>query len=164
MKLFRTDLTAALDDTLFEISVRDLKTSGIKFAGQNISCRLTSDVELDGYKITGSLDLTTVETCDRCLSSFNQDKTIPVSFWLTSNQDLISEVNEDIIWFPDNKDWIDLSEILRDIIYMARPIKVLCQSDCKGLCSACGHDLNQGLCSCADQSGDERWNKLKKLL
>ncbi len=104
-----------------------------------------------------------VKTCDRCLSEFNQEEMLPVNFWLTPDQEMISEVNEDIIWFPDSKDWIDLSEILRELIYVAHPLKVICRNDCKGLCVSCGQNLNDQKCSCKHQDIDSRWNKLKNL-
>ena len=27
-------------------------------------------------------------------------------------------------------------------------MKILCKEDCKGLCSVCGKDLNEGKCDC----------------
>jgi uncharacterized protein len=38
-----------------------------------------------------------------------------------------------------------------DNVVMNLPGKFLCSEDCKGLCGLCGHDLNQGACSCGEQ-------------
>ena len=31
---------------------------------------------------------------------------------------------------------------------MAIPVKILCKEDCKGICSVCGSNLNEGECGC----------------
>jgi uncharacterized protein len=43
---------------------------------------------------------------------------------------------------------IDLEDTLRQQLLLALPYAPLCKEDCKGLCAHCGHDLNQGSCSC----------------
>lgn len=48
---------------------------------------------------------------------------------------------------------IDLGVLLREQIYLALPARVLCRSDCRGLCQQCGTDLNDARCSCL-QDGD----------
>jgi uncharacterized protein len=45
-------------------------------------------------------------------------------------------------------DRFDLSEIVREQIALARPMKTLCKADCAGLCQRCGKDLNLGPCPC----------------
>ena len=41
---------------------------------------------------------------------------------------------------------IDLDPVLREQVLLALPVSVVCQEDCKGLCSTCGQDLNQTDC------------------
>jgi uncharacterized protein len=45
-------------------------------------------------------------------------------------------------------DVIDLGALAREHVILGTPISALCRPDCKGLCSRCGADLNQGPCSC----------------
>lgn len=163
MKLFRSDLIAGLSDKLFEIPVNELKTDIIQFTEPIVRCMLTAVTAFDGYKISGKLIWSTIEICDCCLTNFPQEHELPILFWLTSNQDLISEVNEDFLWFPDSQDWVDISTIVHDLIYLDEPIKTLCRKDCKGICPVCGQNLNQQTCSCSAPRDKGQWNNLKKV-
>ncbi len=163
MKLFRSDLIAELSDTLFEIPANELKAVDIKFTDSKISCNLTSEAAAEGYKISGTVTRSTIEICDRCLTEFPQNHELPISFWLTSNHDLISDENTDFIWFPDGQEWLDISSVIHDIIYLDEPIKTLCREDCKGMCSICGQNLNHNTCSCSSDQINDQWNELKKL-
>jgi uncharacterized protein len=58
---------------------------------------------------------------------------------------------------------IDLAKIAREQILLALPMNALCTDGCKGLCSACGKDLNAGECGCARAVVDPRWAGLKDL-
>lgn len=57
----------------------------------------------------------------------------------------------------------DLDELLREDILLSLPTKVLCKSDCKGLCPMCGADLNNGPCGCK-KPVDPRLAVLQDLL
>jgi uncharacterized protein len=41
-----------------------------------------------------------------------------------------------------------IADILREQILLALPMKALCTVECKGLCPACGTNLNSGGCAC----------------
>jgi len=48
-------------------------------------------------------------------------------------------------------------------LYLALPMKRLCQDACRGLCPDCGTNLNTGSCSCAHRWEDPRHAPLKAL-
>jgi uncharacterized protein len=56
-----------------------------------------------------------------------------------------------------------LEDVVREQVLLSLPGRVLCQSDCKGLCPRCGQNLNQAICSCEDTPADPRWNALAGL-
>ena len=58
---------------------------------------------------------------------------------------------------------IDLEPMARDLIALELPANPLCRPDCKGLCSRCGADLNDGPCACPEET-DPRWSALKDLV
>jgi uncharacterized metal-binding protein YceD (DUF177 family) len=60
--------------------------------------------------------------------------------------------------------WLDLRQPLREQILLTLPMHPLCRPDCKGLCSTCGHNLNEGPCNCSTEEIDPRLADLKKLL
>ncbi len=47
------------------------------------------------------------------------------------------------------EDHIELGEVVREQLQLQIPFQPLCSETCKGLCSNCGTDLNQGRCACA---------------
>ena len=58
---------------------------------------------------------------------------------------------------------IDLAEALQEQVVMGLPMRPLCRQDCKGLCPACGADLNTETCTCASPAKDPRFAVLEKL-
>ena len=56
---------------------------------------------------------------------------------------------------------ISLSEFARECILFELPYRFFCKEDCKGLCSRCGADLNNGPCGCPAKEPDSRLAKLQ---
>ncbi|MBI4436795.1 MAG: DUF177 domain-containing protein [Candidatus Omnitrophica bacterium] len=46
---------------------------------------------------------------------------------------------------------IDLTDDIRQEILLEYPMKPLCQEGCKGVCGACGQNLNEATCSCSNE-------------
>lgn len=59
-------------------------------------------------------------------------------------------------------DHIDLAEVVREQLYLALPMKPLCQEDCKGLCPVCGGNRNRETCTCQQEWVDPRMAALKQ--
>jgi uncharacterized protein len=60
-------------------------------------------------------------------------------------------------------DRLDLSAWARDALILALPDKILCRSDCAGLCPECGRDLNLEPHVHEDKQADPRWAALQQL-
>ena len=58
---------------------------------------------------------------------------------------------------------VDLSELVRQMIELHAPWRVLCSEDCKGLCPRCGANLNFEQCQCSKDEIDPRLAALKHL-
>ncbi len=59
---------------------------------------------------------------------------------------------------------LDLRAWARDALALALPAKLLCRSDCAGLCAECGANLNAlGRPHAHDSAPDPRWAKLSQL-
>lgn len=58
---------------------------------------------------------------------------------------------------------IDLDPLVREQLLLALPGYPLCREDCKGLCPACGQDLNERDCGCDRHVPDPRWAGLEKF-
>jgi uncharacterized protein len=60
-------------------------------------------------------------------------------------------------------DELQLSQWARDAIAMALPTRILCRSDCAGLCPVCGKDLNEEPHVHDETVSDPRWAALEAL-
>ncbi len=99
--------------------------------------------------------------CDRCTSPFDRELHIPMDVVLV--QELEDEANEDEWVFALTDNRADMDEIVRTVFVLNMDSKLLCKEDCKGMCCRCGHNLNEGPCSC-NRELDPRLAVLQQLL
>jgi uncharacterized protein len=59
---------------------------------------------------------------------------------------------------------LDMTEMFRQDILLAMPIKPICSEECKGLCPSCGRNLNEGPCGCPPDAGESAFAALAALL
>jgi uncharacterized protein len=59
---------------------------------------------------------------------------------------------------------LPIHEMIREQIYLALPMKFLCNAACRGLCPNCGGNLNEVECGCAIEQADPRWAALKVII
>lgn len=98
--------------------------------------------------------------CDRC--STPAKKTFDKHYEHILVLQLSPESGDDYIEAPEYR--IELDDIVRDDILLDLPSKFLCREDCKGLCSVCGKNLNEGACGCSKKETDPRLAILQQLL
>ena len=98
--------------------------------------------------------------CDRCAEMIHRDYRYHFSHGVVRT--LNQEDNDDYIQAEDET--IDVDELLRADILLELPTKFLCRPDCKGLCSQCGQNLNQGDCGCNKRRIDPRLEVLQQLI
>ena len=60
-------------------------------------------------------------------------------------------------------DNLDLGSGARDAVALALPDKILCRSDCAGLCPVCGKNLNDEPHAHDEEPTDSRWWALEAL-
>lgn len=107
-----------------------------------------------------------VAPCARCLRevpgsfSFEVERTVASPDEL-ENPELEDELDE---YAVTDDGFLDIDEILLELLELNFPTKVLCKEDCLGLCSKCGKDLNEGKCDCKNDEIDPRLAPLAKLL
>jgi uncharacterized protein len=121
-----------------------------------------------GLLVDGWVDLVLEQTCNRCLKQFELPMHVPFEERFYPTLDVVTGVSlppieEDEV-FPINEHHeVNLTEAIRQNVLLAIPMVTLCNPDCAGLCSQCGHDLNLGPCQCEPET-DARLSILKTLL
>ena len=56
------------------------------------------------------------------------------------------------------------SELVKEQVLLAVPMKPLCISECRGICSECGINLNEEVCNCGTEKIDPRLAPLKHFM
>jgi len=71
--------------------------------------------------------------------------------------------NEDYIYAQSKGETADVTDLVRQALILALPMKPLCSEDCKGICPVCRVNLNDRTCSCVKKQTDPRWDGLRGL-
>jgi uncharacterized protein len=107
--------------------------------------------------------------CCRCLEPFSTPIQLEIEEEFNPSVDIHTGAKlpvtkpEEEATVIDELHILDLTEIVRQAILLAQPMRPLCREDCAGLCTECGQNLNEGQCDCAAERVDPRWEILKQL-
>ena len=103
--------------------------------------------------------------CARCLAdvdgsfAFDLEKTV-------APKEVLADLDEDRLddYAIIDDGFLDIDSRITEQLEIEFPIRFLCSEDCKGLCSKCGKNLNEGDCDCNKKEIDPRFAPLQKLL
>ena len=115
--------------------------------------RIDDDVYLKGTVMTS-----VVASCSRCLDTLLYSIDTGLKSHFVPSDDRFTSVRDVELHASDidaevyENQQIDLTQSIRDSILLSVPVTCLCKEDCKGICSQCGKNLNQGLCKCSNKS------------
>lgn len=112
--------------------------------------------------VIGNIRLSIETPCSRCVEAVKIDLNPLVSLVLSPGDKLSGE-DDDLEHETYQDDEVDLSNYLREQVAISLPIKVICNDDCKGLCTVCGTNLNLEDCECDKEQVDPRFAVLKNL-
>lgn len=102
--------------------------------------------------------------CDRCATRACVMLNQHFDALFSLDEELQDEAHADAIRMgQDGSIEIELGTLLWEEFAVALPVKPLCTEDCKGLCSSCGMDRNQGDCDCESEQLDPRLAALQNL-
>ncbi len=114
-------------------------------------------------EIEGTGEITLGIPCSRCLQEVKV--TLPLSF--SRKVDLKLTENEEGYGLDENSCLsgtdLDVDRLVYLEILTCWPEKVLCREDCKGICSRCGKNLNEGPCHCQEEPGDPRMAAIRDI-
>lgn len=115
------------------------------------------------YEVTGTINATLNESCSRCLETVVSDLTIPFSEeFRQDGSEEIEDSGFDYSCFSGDE--MDITDVIRENILLAKPLKSVCSENCRGLCPECGANLNISTCGCNPSKIDPRLAVLGKLL
>ncbi|MDR5695492.1 MAG: DUF177 domain-containing protein [Armatimonadota bacterium] len=121
--------------------------------------------------VAGKVSTLVTLTCSRCLESFpyTLEATLDEDFFASPQppRSPVEEVRlsrEDFIFPLPEGGILDVTELVRQNLIMAIPIKPVCKESCQGLCPQCGANRNVEPCDCTLTEVDPRLAVLEQLL
>ena len=138
--LFNQGINCVKLDYKFDFSTEEINgvfpfTTPVELIGEIVN---TSGIVTVSAKIIFSLDT----VCDRCAENIKLDFNVPMEHELVSS--LNTDETDEYILVEDMK--LDIEQLTLEDIFLALPVKFLCDEDCKGICVKCGANLNEGSC------------------
>lgn len=117
-----------------------------------------------GLLVAGSGTTSLRLHCSRCLEPFESE----VDFLLDQQYSSRSQwqhlaIEQRDIVVPLDSDVLELNTLVQQQLILNLPMQLLCQADCRGLCSSCGQNLNSAICQCMVETEDSRWDSLAKF-
>jgi uncharacterized protein len=131
----------------------DLEDARILGLGRPLSARIKIQPVGKRISIEGSVSTSLLLQCDRCLEPYSWDLSNDFRIFLslspiTGGIDVeLSEDDLNLDFIQDN--FLDPEQVIVEQIILSLPMKTLCSVDCKGLCPACGSNLNVRTCLCS---------------
>lgn len=107
-------------------------------------------------EIRGTGKITVGIPCDRCLEEVSAEIPLEIERKLDmklTDEDRVNDLDESS--YLTGMD-LDVDQLVYLEVLMSWPLKVLCREDCKGICSQCGKNLNDGPCGCVEEPKDPR--------
>ncbi len=146
----------------------------------HVPCRIVEPVraevrvlpQKDGCLLRGTVKSMVTMPCNRCMEdalvvleqNFDEFEPYPRSNETEPEGSIHTDFLErGVIEMERGVPFLDLEALLWEEFALALPVKPLCRPDCKGLCPACGKNLNEGDCECFSNSGDPRFAVLRQL-
>ncbi|MEW6086911.1 MAG: DUF177 domain-containing protein [bacterium] len=119
-----------------------------------------------GFLAFGEINVKWDLICNRCLTFFPQKAKIEFNreYRLKDEEIAGDEIEEEELStvFIKNEE-INLEKDIREDLLLAIPIQTLCKTECKGICSHCGENLNIKKCNCIKGEIDSRWEALAEI-
>jgi uncharacterized protein len=119
-------------------------------------------------RVTGTLHTRLEMVCARCLEPVTEEVSRDFDLFyrpmksIARDDEMHLKLDDTEIGFFQG-DGLFLTDVLAEQVNLALPIKVICRSDCRGLCPHCGVNLNAEECRCETQSADPRTAPLSRL-
>lgn len=103
--------------------------------------------------VKGQMSARAVFSCARCLKIFERPLDSEISLFFVRGKGAVQSREHELTGDDLEVNYLegpelDTDEILLSQIALEAPMQPLCAEDCKGLCPACGADLNAGPCGC----------------
>jgi uncharacterized protein len=133
-----------------------------------LEVRATAELVDNQIRIYGTLHTRLELVCARCLEtvveeiSKNFDLFYRPMTSIAHEEEVRLKLDDTELAFFEG-DGLFLADVLAEQVNLSLPMKVICRSDCRGLCPHCGANLNQEQCRCETHAADPRMAPLARF-
>jgi len=111
------------------------------------------------FYFSGRIEGVAAQQCTRCLDAIEVRVREDVRA-LFAEADTAVNDDPDVYILEAGSGVLDLKPAVREHWLLSVPRFALCKEDCRGLCPACGENLNHATCACVPRR-DSRWDALR---
>ncbi|MDO5123439.1 MAG: DUF177 domain-containing protein [Eubacteriales bacterium] len=145
----------------YELDLRNIELDGSYPFSSPVNVKATASNKTGIVSLMLDTDFEYTRCCDRCSKEISENMSYSFEHRLVTSL-CGDDDGDDYIETPDYR--LELDEVVTSDVLLELPLKFLCSDDCKGLCTKCGKDLNEGECSCDKRVVDPRFEILKQLI
>ena len=133
-----------------------------------LEVRATAELVDNQIRIYGTLHTRLELICARCLEAVVEEVSKNFDLFyrpmtsIARDEEVRLKLDDTEMAFFEG-DGLFLADVLAEQVNLSLPMKVICRSDCRGLCSHCGANLNQEECRCESHAADPRLAPLARL-
>ena len=133
-----------------------------------LEVRATAELVEGQIRIFGQLQTRIELVCARCLEPVGEEISKDFDLFYRPMTGIkkeegvhLKEEDTDVGFFEG--DGLFLGDVLTEQVNLLVPMKVICRSDCRGLCPQCGANLNHEQCRCESSAVDPRLAPLARF-
>ena len=143
-----------------EVAIAPIELGGERYIAvpEQVPAELTVTRASTGLVLGLRLAVRLHGPCVRCLTDAVVEQSLALSEYQATRPDSDELTTP---YLTDER--LDLSAWVRDALILALPDKILCRTDCAGLCPVCGRDLNVEPHTHEEEEADPRWAALQQL-
>ncbi len=133
-----------------------------------VEVRATAELVEGQIRVYGSLHTRLEMVCARCLEPVQEEINRDFDLYyrpmvtIAKDEEVHLRLDDTEIGFFEG-DGLFLADVLAEQVILALPMKIICRSDCRGLCPHCGANLNSEDCRCETHATDSRMAPLARL-
>ena len=133
-----------------------------------LEVRATAELVDNQIRIYGTLHTRLELICARCLETVVEEVSKNFDLFyrpmasIARDEEVRLKLDDTEMAFFEG-DGLFLADVLAEQVNLSLPMKVICRSDCRGLCPHCGANLNQEECRCESHAADPRLAPLARL-
>ncbi len=147
--------------TTYTVGLDPIELGGQRYVPvpERVDAEVTIGRTTSGLLFELELDVRLVGPCFRCLAETDVRTAVRAREYHALSPDESDELQTPYVL--DHR--LELSAWARDAVALSLPDKILCRTDCAGLCAVCGRDLNREPHVHDDAAPDPRWAALEEL-